>query len=138
MKKLLSLAVLLAAFALPAQADPVVHDLQIANNDHRTLWVTIYRYSKAGLVERGKIITAFCMKSKEVKVYSVDFRGDRNADGVFLRGEITRNGDCQKPVDCDTEIVVNSVAWPLVNGARQPRYVFDTNPQRCWFSPIVR
>ena len=136
MQKMLSLAVLLAAFALPAQADPVIHDLQIANNDHRTLWVTIYH--KEGGSTRGRIIAAFCMKPKEMKVYSADLRRDPNAGGVFLRGEVTRNGDCQHPVDCDTEIVVNSGNWPLVDGARKPRYRFETNPQRCWFSPIVR
>lgn len=122
-----AVAVAVMASASVGQASSI-EDFVLVNGDpwHRTIWVTMKPTDPNGDEFVGRHAPQFtlCLKPRESRSYSLEMAD--NGQGYIIRGEITRNADCQQPVDCDTSINVRT-SKP---GSRN--FVFDADREKCW------
>lgn len=130
-------AVWMAALcALGAELSTTAHaqiygEANVINTTERSLWLTVYVYDDMSKRALGisRIFGAFCMAPGDKTKVFVDVS---KVSRFKVRGEVTRNANCQHPVDCDTTVEVDSGSW----SAAKSKYEFRANPQNCWWQDI--
>ena len=99
----------------------------VTNNSEppRTLWITVYGVS-TNLTNPNPIIGTGCLQPGQAAQVGLGTCGLANA---IVRGELTKNANCQHPVDCDTKVNMKDLgerrSWQSMR--------FRSNPQTCWW-----
>jgi hypothetical protein len=118
-KRLATFAVLLAWLLAAATANAHL----IWNTDDRPVWVTVYRWGAF----KNNIVNAECVQPHQRKEIGLGFPGER----YVIRGEVTKNANCQQPTECNTtidfEVKRNVSIW----------FDFRSNPRNCWWDQFV-
>ncbi|QJR16581.1 hypothetical protein [Usitatibacter palustris] len=125
----LATATLAIAALVPSTVSASIEDIQIVNTDpwNRTVWVTIIPNMQGGKTKKQ----AFCLKPREIRKHSVDMSASSSitsaANGFTIQGEVTRNQDCQQPVDCSSTKSVD------LNKPGSRIYRYETDHKRCYW-----
>ena len=101
------------------------NNLKTYNSTQASIWVTIYE--DGGLSRQ--ITQSGCVAPGATGEWSA--WPNPAVQQFYVRAEMTRNANCQQPVDCDTTMTL--AAWKYYNHKYNYVVTLKANPQTCWW-----
>jgi len=103
-------------------------EFEVVNRSPGSLWVTFYELGAKGKTIAG---AACAQPGGSVQIFANPGSPIVPGSGTYwVRGELTKNANCQQPLACDTS---TSLGENSLKAGRSPRVMyFFSDPQRCW------